>query len=122
MASCSGCSGFQDRSGGGEDAGGIAVGNFLFVFQPVLDVASAEFRAFETECFARDQGDGFGLDLAQMGSSEFSLQESFGCCVPENNVGDFVERGLVRESGQKGATPTNAIASPLNQLNAAGQN
>ncbi len=72
------------------------VGDFLFGFQPVLDVAPAELGSFEAQRFATDQRDGFRFDLAQMAWNELAVHELFGTGVPKNDVGDFMECGFVR--------------------------
>jgi len=46
---------FQNGSGNGKDAGRALVGDFLFGFQPVLNVATAELGAIEAERFAANQ-------------------------------------------------------------------
>jgi hypothetical protein len=92
---------FQNGSRGGKDAGRVVVGDFLFGFEPVLDVASAELRSVEAQRFAADERDGFRLHLAQMAGSEFVVHEFFAGGVPENNVGDSVERGFVWERGKR---------------------
>ena len=75
----------------------VVVGDFSFGFQPVLDVATAELRSVESQRFATDERDGFRFYLAQMAGSVFAVHKLFGSGVSENNVGDFVERGFVRE-------------------------
>jgi len=97
LADRCGSSRFQNGSSGGEDASRIVVGDFLFGFQPVLDIATAELRPFETQRFATDEGDGFRFHLAEMDGRVFVVHEFFGSGVPKNDVGDFVKCGFVRE-------------------------
>ena len=52
LAARRGASRFQNGSCGSEDTGRALVGNFLFGFQPVLNVATAELRAFKAQRFA----------------------------------------------------------------------
>ena len=65
----------------------------------MLDVAPAELCSVESERFATDQGNGFRLHFAQMAGRVFTVHELFGSRMSENNVGNFVERGFVREGG-----------------------
>ena len=50
-ARCGG-SRLQNGSGSGEDAGRTLVGDFLFGFEPVLNVSAADVRAVEAKRFA----------------------------------------------------------------------
>src|SRR5258708_21313585 len=59
-----GVSRFQNGSGSGEDAARAMVWDFLFGFQPVLDVATAEFCTVEAKRFAADECHGLCFDLA----------------------------------------------------------
>ena len=81
LAARFGSSRFQNRSCSGEDTSRALIGNFLFRFQPVLYVATAELRAFEAQRFTADERDRLGRDLADMSSGLFAIHESFGCCV-----------------------------------------
>jgi hypothetical protein len=70
LARC-GSSRFQNGSHSGEDTGRAVVWDFLFGFQPVLNVttvmrSAAEVRAFETKIFAADQRDRLRFDLADV--------------------------------------------------------
>ena len=47
--------------------------NFLFGFQPMLNVATAELCPFEAERFATDERDGFGFDLADVHGGLFAI-------------------------------------------------
>src|ERR1700676_297372 len=91
----------QNRSCGGKDVRRVVVGNFLFGFQPVLDVAPAELRSVEAQRLATDERNGFRFHLAQMAGSVFTIHKFFGSRMPENNVGNFVECGFVRKCGQR---------------------
>ena len=95
MAVRCGNSRFQNGSSGGKDARRVMVGDLFLGFQPMLDVATAELGSVEPQRFATDECDGFRFHLAQMAGSVFGVHELFGSGVPENNVGDFVERGFV---------------------------
>ena len=75
--------------------------NFLFGFQPVLNVATAELCPFEAERFAADEGDGFGFDLSDMHGGLFAIHHLFGRGMPENNVCEFVECGFAWECGDR---------------------
>src|SRR5262249_912806 len=97
-----GSSSFQNGSCGSEDACRAMVRDFLFCSEPVLNVATAKVRSFETECFATDERNGFGFDFADMSGSLLTIHELFSRGVSKNNVGKFVKRGLVRE-GRNGA-------------------
>ncbi len=97
-ARCGG-SRFQNGSGSGEDAARALVWNFLFSFQPVLDVATAEFRTVEAKRFATDECHGFRFDLADMHGGLFAIHQLFGGGMPENDVGYFVEGRFMRECG-----------------------
>jgi len=55
VASRCGGSRLQNGSGSGEDTGRALVGDFLFGFQPVLNIATAELVAIEAERFAANQ-------------------------------------------------------------------
>ena len=55
VAARCGSSRFQNGSGGGKDVRRVAVGDFFFGFQPVLDVATAELRSVESQRFATDE-------------------------------------------------------------------
>ena len=48
----------QNGSGSGKDTGRALVGDFLFGFQPVLNIATAKLGAIEAKCFAANQCDG----------------------------------------------------------------
>jgi len=52
---------FQNGRGSGGDAGRALIGDFLFGFQPVLNVTTAELRAFKAQRFAANERDGLGL-------------------------------------------------------------
>ena len=99
LAARRGNSRFQNGSGGGKDVRCVVVGDFFFGFQPVLDVAPAELCPVESQRFATDERDRFRFHLAQMARSVFAVHELFGSGMPENHMGDFVERGFVRERG-----------------------
>jgi hypothetical protein len=99
LAARRGNSRFQNGSCGGKDVRRVVVGNFFFCFQPVLDVAPTELCPVESQCFATDERDGFRFRLAQMAERVFAVHKLFGGGVPENHMGDFVERGFVRERG-----------------------
>jgi len=99
LAARRGNSRFQNGSGGGKDVRCVVVGDFFFGFQPVLDVAPAELCPVESQRFATDERDRFRFHLAQMAGSVFAVHELFGTGMPENHMGDFVERGFVRERG-----------------------
>jgi hypothetical protein len=92
----------------------VVVGDFSLGSQPVLDVAPAEFCSVESQRFATDQGDGFRFHLAQMAGSVFTVHELFGSRVPENNVGNFVKRGFVRERGKRIYSNFPVPCKPLN--------
>ena len=97
-ARCGG-SRLQNGSGSGEDAGRALIGDFLFGLQPVLNIATAEVRAFEAKRFATNQRDGLRFNLADVPCGLFAIHKLFRCGVPENNVGDLVERRFMRECG-----------------------
>ena len=75
--------------------------DFLFGFQPVLDVAPAELGSFEAQRFATDERDGLRLYLAEMAGGEFAVHKCFGGGVPKNDMGEFVKCGFVRERGKR---------------------
>ena len=52
VAAPSGGSCLQNGSSGGEDAGRALIGDFLFGFEPVLNVPTANVRAVEAKRFA----------------------------------------------------------------------
>jgi hypothetical protein len=94
LARC-GSSRFQNGSRSREDAGRGVVGDFLFGFQPVLNVTTAEVRTFEAKCFAANQGDRFRFDLAEVPCSLFTIHELFGRGMPEDNMSNLVECGFI---------------------------
>jgi hypothetical protein len=94
LARC-GSSRFQNGSRSGEYTGRAVVWDFLFGFQPVLNVATAKVNAFETKCFATDQGDRLRFDLADVPCDLFTIHELFGRGMSEDNVSDLVECGFV---------------------------
>jgi hypothetical protein len=67
----------------------------------VLYVATAELRTFKAKRLAANECDGLGLDLADMPSGLFAIDESFGCCVTENDVSDLVECRFVWQGGKR---------------------
>jgi hypothetical protein len=73
--------------------------DFLFGFQPVLNVTTAKVHAFETECFATDQGDRLRFNLADVPCGLFTIHELFGRGTSEDNVSDLVECGFMWECG-----------------------
>jgi hypothetical protein len=83
LAACCWSSRFQNGSRSREDTGRGVVGNFLFGFQPVLNVTTAEVRAIEAKCFAANQGDRFRFDLADVPCNLFTIHELFG---PESGL------------------------------------
>ncbi len=87
MAARCGGSCFQNASGSGKDAGRALVGDFLFGFQPVLNIATAELGTIEAERFAANQRDRLRFNLADMSSGLFAIHKLFGRRVAENNVG-----------------------------------
>src|SRR5437762_7815005 len=97
LAAGCGSSSFQNGSCGSEDARRAVVRNFLFGFEPVLDVTPAKLCTVEAKCFAADERHGFSFDFTDMSCRLFTIHELFGRGVSKNNVGEFVERGLVRE-------------------------
>jgi hypothetical protein len=114
VAARCGSSRFQNGSGGGKDVCRVVVGDFSLGFQPVLNVAPAEFCSVESERFATDQGDGFRFHLAQMAGSVFTVHKLFRSGVPENNVGNLVERGFLRECGERIYSNFSVPCKPLN--------
>ena len=85
-ARCGG-SRLQNGSGSGKDAGRALVGDFLFAFQPVLNIATAELGTIEAERFAANQRDRLRFNLADMSSGLFAIHKLFGRRVTEDNVG-----------------------------------
>ena|SRR6266576_5379449 len=73
---------------------------FPFRFQPVLNIATAELGTIEAERFAANQRDRLRFNLADMSSGLFAIHKLFGRRVTEDNVGDLVECGFVRECGK----------------------
>jgi len=114
VAARCGSSRFQNGSGGGEDVRRVVVGDFSFGFQPVLDVPAAELCSVESERFATDQRDGFRFHLAQMARSVLTVHELFESRVSEHNVGNFMERGFVRERGYRIYSNFPMPCKPLN--------
>ena len=86
LAARCGGSCFQNGSGSGKDAGRALVGDLLFSFQPVLNIAAAEVSAIEAERFAANQRDRLRFNLADMSSGLFAIHKLFGRRVTENNV------------------------------------
>jgi hypothetical protein len=72
LARC-GSSRFQNGSRSREDVGRGVVGDSLFDFQSVLNVAKAEVRAFEAKCFAANRGDRLRFDLADVPCVLFTI-------------------------------------------------
>ena len=67
--------------------GSPLVGDFLFGFQPVLNIATAELGTIEAERFAANQRDRLRFNLADMSSGLFAIHKLFGRRVTEDNVG-----------------------------------
>ena len=101
MAARCGISRFQNGSCSGKDTSRAIGRNFLFGFQPMLNVATAELSPFEAERFAADESDGFGFDLADMHGGLFAVYHLFGRGMLENYVCKFVECGFVWECGER---------------------
>ena len=80
-ARCGG-SRLQNGSGSGEDAGRALVGDFLFGFQPVLNIATTEVSAIEAKRFAANQRYGLRFNLADVPCGLFAIHQLFRCGVP----------------------------------------
>ena len=108
------CGGSRLQNGGGsrKDAGRALIENFLFGFQPVLYVATAELRTFKAKRLAANECDGLGLDLADMSRGLFAVHESVGRCVSENNVSDLVERRLCGRAARGFTAISRPFAKP----------
>jgi hypothetical protein len=100
LAARFGSSSFQNGSGSGEDAGRALVGDFLLGLEPVLNIATAEVRALEAKRFAANQRNGLGFNLADVPGGLFAIHKLFRRGVTENNMGDLVQCGFVRECGK----------------------
>ena len=61
---------------------------------------TAELGTIEAERFAANQRDRLRFNLADMSSGLFAIHKLFGRRVTEDNVGDLVECGFVRECGK----------------------
>jgi hypothetical protein len=104
----------QNGSGSGENAGCALVGDFLLGFQPVLNIGTAEVSAFEAKRFAANQRDGLGFNLADVPCGLFAIHKPFRCGVPEDHVGQFVQRRLMWESGDGIHRDLSAVGEALN--------
>ena len=99
MAARCGGSGFQNGSGSREYAGRALVRDFSFSFQPVLNIGTTKISAVKAKRFATNQRDGLGFNLADVPCGLFAVHKLFRCGMSEDHVGQFVQRGLMRESG-----------------------
>jgi hypothetical protein len=62
----------------------------------VLNVTTAKRGTFESKRLAANQGDQLRLNLADVPCGLLAVHKLFRCGVPENNVGDLVERHFAR--------------------------
>src|SRR5205807_2474218 len=60
---------------------------------------TAKVRAFEAKGFAANQRNGLRFNLADVPCGLFTIHKLFRCRVPEDHVGQFVQRRLMWESG-----------------------
>ena len=75
---------------------------------------TAKVRTFEAKRFATNQCDGLGFNLADVSCGLFALHELFRCGVPEDNVGDLMERRFVWERGNGIHRDFAAVGEALN--------
>src|SRR6185295_7438291 len=69
--------------------------------KPVLNVASAVFRACQSKRFTNQKCYCFGLDFSQAPWRLFRVADVGFCRVQQNNVGDFVKQGFVRQFSKR---------------------
>ena len=101
MAARCGGSRLENLSGSGEDTGRALVRDFLLGLEPVLNIATAEVRALEAKRFAANQRNGLGFNLADVSGGLFAIHQLFRRGMSEDHVGQFVQRGLMWESGER---------------------
>jgi hypothetical protein len=77
VAARCGSSRLENGSSSREDAGRALTGDFLFGFESVLYVATAELRAFEAKRFAANQRDRFSFNLADVPCGLFAIHKLF---------------------------------------------
>src|SRR5215469_4726710 len=108
LSAPSSMSGEQARSGGSrlengsrscEDSGRALVGDFLFGLEKVLNITTAKVSSFQAKGFATDQRNGLRFNLADVPGDLFAIHKFFRCGMSEDHVSQFVQRGLMWESG-----------------------
>jgi len=77
-------------------------------------ITTAEVRACETKRLAANQSDRVRLNFADVPCGLFALHELFRCGVPEDNVGDLMERRFVWERGNGIHRDFAAVGEALN--------
>jgi len=75
------------------------VRDFLFGLEKVLNITTAEVSAIEAKRFAANQRNGLGLNLADVPGGLLAIHKLFRCGMSEDHVSQFVQRGLMWESG-----------------------
>src|SRR6185295_5841048 len=69
--------------------------------KPVLNVASAVFRACQAKRFTNQKRYCFGFNFSQAPWRLFGVADVGFCRVQQNNVGDFVKQGFVRQFSKR---------------------
>ena len=62
-------------------------------------ITTAEVRAFEAKRFAANQSNGLRFNFADVPCGLFAIHKFFRCAMSQDHVSQFVQRGLMWESG-----------------------